>query len=234
VIRRVLAVSCVALGAVSFGYSQLVDVAFVSDSYGYTQATGPAVIGSAGDQWNEIDGDPGSGSGIALNDSLGNATSVQLSYSSISAIISANTSPTNPDQPLMHDYLYSDSAGIQVGLSGLTPNQAYQLILFVSSDDASNGSRAVTGNANGVNFAATGDPQAGVFVNGGNYAGIASVAADASGNLAISVNEPASGNSDNEVDVNGLQLQPVPEPASLTALAVGALFLRRRKRLIGL
>lgn len=157
---------------------------------------------------------------------MGNPSGVTLTFDAEGGVISNNTG-TQPVPALTDTYLYDNDGGsIGVTLSGLTPNADYRLVLYVASDDAAGGSRALTGTANGVSFAATGNPQP-AFMDGENVVELG-VTSDGGGDLTISEDNP--GNGDGEVDLNGLQLQTAPEPASLSLLCIGAALLAYRAR----
>jgi hypothetical protein len=137
----------------------LIDVQFnVTGDMSYTNPAqvGAAVIGAAGNFWNQIKSpyfisgqatSPVSGSGLSLLDSDGNSTSVKLSYTAQFASQSAN-GPVAPfagtsDQDLMTAYLTANSefggtsTSGSVTLSGLTPGGNYQL--FFESGGNENG-----------------------------------------------------------------------------------------------
>ena len=118
---------------------------------------GAAVLGQAGDQWNAIDaGNPQSS--YALLDTDSTLTGVSLIFTSEGALPRSPRTPAVPS--LTNNYLFSDDYGSNtVALTGLVANEDYDLVLYVSSNDASGGDRALTGSANGVSFSATGDPQ---------------------------------------------------------------------------
>lgn len=215
---RIFALAFMGAGACFAG---LVDIAFYNSGYGGTQPTGAAVLGQAGDQWNWIDAAncPTCPANTSLIDTNGNAISAVLNFTADGAVPSA-TVGTSPDPNLMNNYLFNNTSGeVTVTLSGLLPNQAYNLVLYVASFDASGGERALAGTAGSVPFAATGDAQSS-FVNGANVVEL-SVTSDGSGNLAI-VEGDGLANSTDEVDLNGLQLASVPEPGTIGMIVLGA------------
>jgi hypothetical protein len=230
-LSNVLAISAlVTMSPMAATHAALIDVAFYSSAFPNAQPSGAAVLGSAGDQWNWVDGAgcPSCSGPVSLTDMTGNPTTATLSYQADGAVISATTG-TQPVPNLTNTYLFNNSGGsITVTLNGLAASQAYNLVLYVSSDDAS-GDRALTGTVTGlaaVPFSATGDPQP-AFVNGKNVVQLA-VTSDASGTLLISEDNP--GNGSGEVDLNGLQLQAVPLPSSLVLFSGGVALLARRAR----
>jgi hypothetical protein len=215
--------------------ASLIDIAFYSSFYSSPTAVGAAFLGQNGDSWNSINaGTPGvltTYSGYTLLTTTGNASGVSLGFTADGGVTSLITG-TQPNPNLTNSYLFNNTGGsITATLTGLTPGQSYELVLYVSSDDASTGNRALVGTVIGstsVPFAATGDPHA-TFVSGSNIVDL-TVTADAAGTLAIT--EQPSANNSREVDLNGLQLQSsTPEPTSMALIGVGGcLLLLRRVR----
>ena len=193
-----------------------IDVNFYASGFGGSTATGAAVVGSSSDTWNGIDGAVNSSGGpLALVDVASNSTPITLSYVSDGAVVSANSN-IQPNASLMSDYLFANTNdNITVTLQNLAPNTAYNLYVYLSSNDASDSSRAAMVMANAVSAPATGDPQTS-FIAGENYV-LLTPTSDALGTINITVS-PTDANSDGEVDLNGLQLTavPVPPPTNLT------------------
>jgi hypothetical protein len=220
-----------ALGISALGYGQsMIDIAF---NWGGSTPSGAAYWGGASDQWNVFDAyNTTTGGPFTLVDVNGGTTSVDMSYSADGAVKSLNTG-TQPDPALTSYYLFNNSSGsIDLDLAGLLPSQAYQLVMYVSSDDALAGDRSLTGSVTGsaaVGFSATGDPQSS-FIPGENIVTLSAVS-DAAGDLSI-VESDGGTNTTGEVDLNGLQIQAVPEPSPVSILALGivpAITRRRRK-----
>lgn len=219
-----------AAGLTTLGYSQpLIDVSFGDGS---VTPSGAAVLGTAGDQWNAFDASFGSFGPIPLFDTTGAGTSAAVSLLCDGGVMAAS-SPSQPLPDLTHYYAFNNTGGWIAGeVEGLKANQAYNLVLYVASDDAVNGNRAVSGAVFGSSvtpFSATGNPEAS-FVNGQNVVEL-QVTTNASGALTF-IEGDGAGNTSGEVDLNGLQVQAVPEPASLAALGIGfaALWARRKKK----
>jgi hypothetical protein len=219
-----------AVGLSTVGYAQpLIDVSLGDGS---VTPSGAAVLGTAGDQWNSFDASFGSFGPISVFDSTGAGTSAAVSILCDGGVMALN-GPSQPLPDLTHYYAFNNTGGWIAGeVEGLQANQAYNLVLYVASDDASGGDRSVAGAVFGATltpFFATGDPQSS-FVNGENVVEL-QVVTNAKGALTF-IEGDGIGNTSGEVDLNGFQLQAVPEPASLAALGIGfvALWARRKKK----
>lgn len=209
----------------------------MSWTWGSPVPTGPAYLGSAGDQWNQFVNP--NGLDAYLTNTAGQLTSAQLAWMGTGTVASAATN--NTFYPLlMNYYLFNNVGGsITVGITGLVPDSSYNLALYSASWDASGDIRSenftVVGSA--VNsYYATGNPVASFDptstpLNNFNYL---TVTSSALGTLTITETDGYD-NQNGEVDLNGFQLQgqfnAIPEPTPMAVLGLGALgLLVRRKR----
>jgi len=224
------------LGATSIR-ADLIDVNFYSASFGGGTASGAAVVGNSSDIWNGINGDTSSGSMDNLMDVAGDSTPVEIAWIAAGAVIPL-ASNIQPNPSLMYDYLYNtntteiNNGDITVTLSGLAPETQYDLYLYVASNDASDYDRAVALTVDSSIGGAGGNPQT-TFIDGQNYK-LLTPTSDNLGDLSVTESPQALGliNTSGEVDLNGLQIRPVPEPASLAFMGLGsvALLYKQRKK----
>jgi hypothetical protein len=190
----------------------LVDVDF-SPGAGPAQS-GAAVLGSAGDIWNNVTGS--SGTAVALNDVTGAATSVTLTYSS-------NFGGSNAASSAYQIALYG--AGDQNTLNGAANGGQGTLFTILQTP-----SPTVFGTTTEVNPSAptTGDRK---ISDGAGVAYVLLTAnSDATGMLKVNVNYNST--SFSTAPVNGFQIQAVPEPTSMMLIGIGGigLCLFRRKQ----
>jgi len=90
----------------------------------------------------------------------------------------------------------------------------------------STGGLSSTFTANGVSADLTSAGTESTWIDDGNY-GLLATAADSNGNIDISfAPDPGRG----EVDFNGFQITPVPEPTTLSLAGLGAVAALRRRR----
>jgi hypothetical protein len=224
-----------------------------------TTMSGAAVLGSAGDVWNGLGGftyaAPGGAatytSGPLVN-SAGAATGVSLSLSAPSGTYGANSvnwnnystfswatlgneqtltgGPFTPYSALYSHTLVANSAAGNgnVTLTGLAANQAYNLVLYSASDLNVGAGRTGTFTVNGVTqttlWTASG---ATTLILGVDYTEYVSTLSSGTGTLTINFGNLGG----SESDLNGFQLQAVPEPGTLALLGMGLplFFIRRRK-----
>jgi hypothetical protein len=231
--------------------AQLINVDFNGNSVGVDYGgggvatgptqSGPALIGSAGDQWNGI-ADSAYGfsaypNGITTTSPTGLGP-IPLMYSTginspVTMSIAANGGSYNANEPvwgntsafttaaspysnLMQDLIYANGAGGgTITLSGLPANQTYNLVLYNAGDQNVGGARATAFTVNGVTQNSIWDGTTSTLVAGVSYVQYASATSDGSGNLAITFGSgPVNGVLSSEGDLDGFQLQAVPEPSS--------------------
>jgi aryl-phospho-beta-D-glucosidase BglC (GH1 family) len=204
--------SCGALQA------QLIDVQFATNSLA-TAGNGPdnapamsgaAVLGSAGDQWNQIL--VTSGSGISLINADGSASAVTMSFTSGGAFDdngtygNSSTFTNSPCFDLMQAYLYNNGIAQTVTLAGLAANSFYNLALY-NAANAGSGLRPTYFTVNTNVLASTWDGVTTNLVSGVDYVEFTSALSDGSGNLVITY----TGNGSAEGDINGFQIQAVQQ-----------------------
>jgi hypothetical protein len=208
--------------------------------------TGAAVIGSAGDVWNQFPGGAYAeftggtlATPTALQDTTGNVSGIDITYSD-DGVYSlppqfANGFNGTPWQSLMGGILYGLNVDLgTVTLTGLTPDSAYQMYLYTQADSAAEG-RVLSVTVNGLTAtSAPGSAAANSFIFGQNYLSLAPVA-DASGTIVIQFSGVAGQGvvKAGEGDFNGFQLTAVPEPSTWKGgafvLALLAIHLGRRR-----
>jgi MYXO-CTERM domain-containing protein len=223
-------------GSAGVTEAALIDVNFVGGiSPG---VTGSAAIGSPGDTWNALFADNPTGGSTATN-----LVTTAGSLTDISATITADgvTDPSgpawnqqSPNHALTQYYVFAGAgSSVNVALSGLAPDDPYDLFVYTTSDPRALASRygtVVAAVANGgASEAFTGDGTLTSWIDGGNYVMIP-VNADQNGNLSFSA---LTGNM--EIDINGFQLASTPEPAAWIMAVIGLIGLfavarGRRKR----
>ena len=224
-------------GSVGVTEAALIDVNFVGGIS--PSVTGPAAIGSPGDTWNALFANNPVGDGTATN-----LVTTAGSPTDISASVTADgvTDPSgpawnqqSPNHALTQYYVFAGAgSSVNVALTGLAPDDPYDLFVYTTSDPRGFASRygtVVAAVANGgASETFTGDGTTTTWIDGGNYVMIP-VNADQNGDLSFSA---LAGNT--EIDINGFQLTPAPEPASWVLAVLGLLGLlaiaRRRRNAI--
>lgn len=202
----------------------LIDMDFKLSSKAPPQV-GAALLGAAGDKWNV---QSGSGDGrlahttgvLILAD--GNASNgVTLSLSDYSDGIAGGPTgfASTPFSLLMADgFLEFPGSTFAMTFNGLTAFQPYDLYLY--SDLFGRDGRTTTFTIAGISNTAINLGMLNTFVEGNNYVRFGSLSADAGGHIAIAMQgsggfDPVGGY------VNGFQIAPVPEPATMALAAVG-------------
>jgi endoglucanase len=180
--------------------------------------SGAAVLGVAGDHWNGID--VNTGSGMALIYATGSSSPVTMTFTSAGGYDANSYSGATPFagtayDALMEDYLYTGTPQT-ITLSGLAASSAYKLVLYNAADKSSSAvGRTTYFTVNGSTLTSTWDGASSTLINGVDYVEFNCALADAFGNLTITYN----GNGTVEGDVDGFQIQPAP--ASMNAAQNG-------------
>lgn len=195
--------------------AQLIDVHFINDSYGLGSAGGPSVgpamsgaalLGAAGDTWNNIS--VTNGTGLSLTNADGSPSPVTITFAAdggydVRAFGGSTPFTNTPYNALMECYLFTKGVPQTITLSNLTPNSPYNLVLYSGEDHpASNRMTFFTVNSNAQ--VSTWNGTSSNFVDGIDYVQFPA-ASDASGNLVITW----AGSGSLEGDINGFQLQPL-------------------------
>lgn len=233
-IVRALASACV-LVTVSAASAANVAINFGADE---PSGAGSSVDGSAGVYgtavWNNTTGATGSASNLLDGDGIATSASVEWSspntWSSTGRGEENNTAPAGENRDLMTGYLDSTDAltpSVTVnvsGLSGLFANDNYNVLVYMKGGVNGRGGDYTIGDQtlSHIDTAAF----SGSFVEGaeGDYVVFSNVSGDAFTLTSTGVNFRA--------PINGIEIAPVPEPATwaLAMLGVGGLTLARRRR----
>jgi len=228
---------------------QLVNIQFGGNSFGDGIAsvqTGAGLTGTTGDQWNNLTNtwallpltESNSGGGVDLNDSTGSGSGVHLTITN-SSLYGGNLyewsngpASTNPltgsvVSNLSQGEIGTDDPSVQFAFSGLSDNQVFNIYVYSTPD---NWSRSAAFSLNGSTPVACaalntvyGYPNGGYNDYLGGFSPVAGLdyvllsgTADGSGNFILT------GTSLNgDINVNGFQLQIVPEPATCVMLLGG-------------
>ncbi len=192
-------------------------------AYTLENYTGAAVVGTAGDQWNYLNPPTQSAPSLtasALSQSNGAATTV--SFTSVGSNFNNHRTATNA---LLNDYLLALAPGTFT-IANLLPGKSYDLYLYSTAGSVGLGG-AFTVNG-GSPQSATGTVAFTGYVLGENYLQFFGVTADGSGNINGTFAPGTSGLG----ALNGFQISGtfLPEPASLSLIAILAVPMLRRNR----
>ena len=213
---RLLCFSGIFIFSTSLLEAQLINIDFNNDSFGAAHGgpnpgptmSGAAVLGAAGDQWNGINGN--SGTGIPLIYANGGNSPVTMTFTSdggydANSFNGSTPFAGTPYDALMEDYLFNGGTPQTITLSGLTPNSFYNLVLYNAADQAAAG-RITLFTVNGNTQTSTWNASSSTLLAGTDYVEFNPAVSDASGNMVITW----TGNGSAEGDINGFQLQSLP------------------------
>lgn len=195
-------------------YAGLINVDF-NDSTNYYPYSGAAMIGSAGDLWNEPVGPTGTAMSLITSSGLTSPVTMDWNAQGAYAIVSY---PPPFDVGLARDYLYESSGTGSIVLHNLSPGPYDLFVYAYPGNDGQDRTGYIS--ANGLVPILVGpNNNAGSWQQPVNYVELEpTVAAD--GLLSISFTHGSGGK---EFDVDGFQVQPLPEPASIALLAAAVL-----------
>lgn len=211
-------------------HAGLVNVDFNSIGGSSGTYNGAAVLGRVGDTWNTLSGnsfgDTAARSGIALSGSDGTSSGVTISFSGQDGFYDVGDCGIGNGcgvfsfsqyKSLMDDYVYT-SGTVTVSISGLVFDGAYRVILYSASNHTG---RDTVFNVNGsTKTVVTPDTN---FVDGDGYADF-TTQADNSGNLSFTFTHGQNG----EGNLNGIQIQSIPEPTTFALMGLGLAVMRRK------
>jgi len=160
----------------------------------------------------------------ALVDSSNMPTSVTLTKPSSNDYSNSGGGSGPANDALMRDYLWVKNGSSTITLGGLTPNATYDLYIYGLGDQTDQSILVTLDAANGGATGNTTGPERSPLNEGENWIKL-TPNADSSGNILFTWQ-----NRDNQHGgLNGLQLV-VPEPATLSLLALGGLAILRKRR----
>jgi PEP-CTERM motif len=222
-----------ALGITTSARAQLIDADFNAAPNGNTPESptmsGAAVIGSAGDVWNGIDGDQDgvNGTYIPLVDSNGNTiTGSKWTFTTGHGLFDDTGGTTTNPTALMEDYMYGSSGNEGGTISGLVAGDTFTLVIYGAGDQSGQGDiMTLSGDMTGGNTADTLDTSAidRDITNGiGDAYNTFTGTIGASGQIQIVLAPNTAVNAQNgDAALNGFQLQETAAPEPSTYMLVG-------------
>ena len=216
--------------------AQLIDVNFTQNSSAGAGGPNPgptmsgaAVLGSAGDLWNGINGTNGTAIPLIYTD--GALSPVTLSFTSgggYNVYDYSGTTPFNgtPWQALAETYLYNDGAQQTITLSGLETNSLYNVVAYNAANSGAS-DRTTYFTINGYKQGSTWNGSSDTFIPGIDYVFFPSVMSGSNGTLVLTYDGIGSA----EADVNGFQIEAAPllAGASCTGTNVNISFMTQSR-----
>ena len=186
--------------------------------------SGIAAAPDTGTKWNSFA--YGALTNAPLVDSSNTPTSVTLTKPSSNDYSNAGGGSGPATDALMRDYLWVKNGSSTITLGGLTPNATYDLYVYGLGDQTDQSILVMLDAANGGAAGNTTGPKRSPLNEGENWIKL-TPNTDSSGNILFTWRN----RDDEHGGLNGLQLDvPVPEPATLSLLALGGLGLLGRRR----
>lgn len=216
--------------------AQLIDVNFTQNSSAGAGGPNPgptmssaAVLGSAGDLWNGINGTNGTAIPLIYTD--GALSPVTLSFTSgggYNVYDYSGTTPFNgtPWQALAETYLYNNGAQQTITLSGLETNSLYNVVAYNAANSGAS-DRTTYFAINGYKQGSTWNGSSDTFIPGIDYVFFPSVMSGSNGTLVLTYDGIGSA----EADINGFQIEAAPllAGASCTGTNVNISFMTQSR-----
>ena len=214
----------------------IVSVAFSSNDAGPSPVTDAGVIGDLGDTFDVVhDSELGTvlGGGVTLNDVDQNATVYTLSGTNLNGHSGGLAADSAGVGPLNNSWFLSVPGSLTLG--GFTAGDVVDLVLFSTYHQPAAlvpFQRGTTFTIDGNSQATTGTSNPAVaYVQDENYVFFDDLVVDGTGTIVIDLTPGGGLDAGGGFhDVNGLQFSVIPEPGSLAMIAMGGLFVLRRRR----